>query len=153
MANGSRKVSKVRMKDPEVFIAYQEPHGEDTVTVTVEAEDAPKQSFLDALQGLADHALKLCELPVSWSTNVEARGLTVKQTGEGVGAVISCVKTLSSGQVMSFNSPYTLAVNDNGPELGGDALQAVERLMAEALAYVDGKRAQGQLFAKEDKDK
>jgi len=157
MPHETREVTKVKIKLVKgqvsfVRVEFGQPHGEDMMQVVVESKDAPKASLPAALQALGPHALDLCELPREWGADADSPahvgGMSVRHDDTGVGVVISCVKTLASGAAMSFNTPFVREANEHGPELSGDELRAVERVMAEALAYVDGKRAQGDLFNK-----
>jgi len=129
-----------------VTISYDQPHGEDKISVVVESKDEPKQSLTDALQALAPHALAMCEIPAEWESGVSVRSVKMKHSDAGVGVVITCLKTLETKQVCCLNSPYTPENSEFGAQLTATAVTDLYGLMTEALAYVDGKRAQGDLF-------
>lgn len=134
-----------------VTIGYDQPHGEDKISVTVESKDEPKDSLKAALQALCPHAVAMCEIPVAWEAGAEVRSVKIKHADAGVGVVITCVKELSTGQVCCLNTPYTVENNEHGAQLTDEAAVAVDKLMAEALKYVDGNRAQGSLFKDDGK--
>jgi len=143
----SREVTKVKMKGKEIVISYDQPHGADTLSVTVESEDEPKASFRKALQALVPHAVAMCELPTAWEHGCSARSVSIKHLDDGsIGVVISVVKSLDNGTACCLNTPYLQDFSEHGPTMTAAADEAVGALILEALAYVDGNRAQGDLF-------
>ncbi len=141
-----REITSVKYTGEEVSIGYDQPHGDDKLGVVLESKDEPRASFKTALQALAGPAVAICEIPDEWVEGVAARSVKIKHTDDGIGVVITCVKKLESGQSCCLNSPYTVENNEHGAQLDGSAVSAVEKVMREALAYIDGKRAQGNLF-------
>ena len=85
-----------------------------------------------------------------WIEGVTVLGVKAKPRSDGFGAVISCTKKLQNKAVMCFNTPFLPESAEHGPTLPPKVMQCLNTLMDEALAYVDGKRAQGELFTESE---
>lgn len=152
-----RLVTEIKYKpkaENPMRIGYDQPHGADTHQIVLECKDEPKASFMRALEALAPHATSLCEIEDElWTEGVRVIGVKIKHSDDSLGAVISCVKRLQTKAVMCFNTPYLPESAEHGPTLPPIVVGCLKTLMDEALDYVDGKRAQGELFTeKEAKD-
>ena len=149
-------ITEIGLKNGIVRIAYEEIVGQDTHEVRVESPDEPRKAFMDALDAMAIHAARLMEIPVpeEYVVGLTVRSVKIKPKDDGSwGLVVSCIKKLSGGQVLSLNTAYTEDVpdSDSAGALPVKCIDAVNALVIEAEAYLDGKRAQGDLFEREEK--
>lgn len=108
-----------------------------------------------ALQAIEPHVRKVLSLPKNWANNsLTVRGVSYSYSDKtGVdGAVVSC-STLLPGlnAPFFFNTPYLEirrhTEEGDRAEMPEDALAAFDKLKLEALAFLNGKRNQGELFA------
>jgi hypothetical protein len=108
----------------------------------------------DALQALQPHVRDILCLPADWCANAfDIRSISFSKSEKtGVeGAVVSCSVDLTTcNSPFFFNTPYLPIQRhtDEGVtlELSQEAIDALEKLKSEAHAYLDGKRAQRDLF-------
>lgn len=70
-------------------------------------------------------------------------GLSISDSGGEEGVVITGNKTLETGKVVNFNTPFTKYYDDmDGYEYGEQLSEVVDALKSEVLEYMDGKQAQ-----------
>lgn len=142
-----RQVSRVSCDGKRVIVRYNEGDNE----FEVSSKDKPLPEFLASLQALGKHVGKICELPAEYTADLVVRGVTVTYTKDAIGAVITAAKKVTtSNSPFMIHTPHTSEAKgekQDGPVLGAKTVEALETLATQALAYVDGKRAQGELFA------
>jgi len=146
-----KQITEVGFKKGIVHIVYEQFVGSDTQEVKVESADKPRATFFTAMGAMAIHAVRLMEIPVpeEYVVDLSVRSVKIKPKDDGSwGLTVACVKKLSTGQVLCLNTAYTedAPSNDSAAALPLECVKAVTALVAEAEAYLDGKRAQGQLF-------
>ena len=109
--------------------------------------------LMTSLQALEPHVRHFLCLPKEWASNAfSIRSVsfsTSDKKGED-GVVISCSAELSTCNApFFFNTPYLPVKrhNDEGEtdEMPEEAIAALETLKGEVDAYLEGKRAQGEL--------
>lgn len=106
-----------------------------------------------ALQALEPHVRDILVLPDYWcSSSLRVTGVSFSHSEktEVEGAVITCQADLTTCQSpFCFNTPHLpfeqYADEGDQPTMPVDAIEALETLKVEVRAYLDGKRAQGEL--------
>jgi len=106
------------------------------------------------MQKMAHHIVQICELPEDDVNKIEARSVSLSYGEDGSGVVISGIKELESNvSPMCLNTPYK---PENAPEGMEEcamscALQDdIEKLCEEAFRYINGDRAQQNLFTDQE---
>lgn len=117
---------------------------------TLRSKDQPHPDFNKALGDLTTVALELVELPVEYADGVRVSGASFTDNDkQGFGGSITAVKTLRHG-VLVINCPHHYKGTkqmQGGPGCFTDEqVSALYQLQIEAVAYVNGKRAQGDMF-------
>lgn len=146
MENSTRELLKLKVKDGEVVLKYQVVGSGFPETITIESTEPPRKELTDALQAMARHVIKMCELPDLWWKDLTVRGVTITRNDVD-GVVITALRELDgSNSPLVLNTPhFTREGQNEEQELGiyslgcGNDLDALERL---AFEYVDGKRQQ-----------
>lgn len=130
-------------KDHEIKVKYVQSTPDGRIeTVTLESAEEPKAELVSALQAMVPHVIALGELPDEWADDLTVRGVTINR-GEAVGLTITALRQLEDIMTpLVLNTPYTT-------EIGKNCLRELEELERQALAYVDGQRAQLQLGLRE----
>ncbi len=113
--------------------------------------DNPLKSFLNALDGLTEHVITLGEFPAGYAKGIEATGITLREKGDNVLAMITAKKKLKrNGRVFNIATPILAMYEGGEDEKGADHMTeveaaAVEKMIKEAKKYLAGERAQGQI--------
>ena len=109
--------------------------------------------LIGALQALEPHVRHFLSLPPDWASNAfSVRSVSFSKSekkGED-GIVISCSAELSNCKApFFFNTPYLPVERHTEAgdvaEMSDEAIEALGTLKAEVDAYLEGKRAQGEL--------
>jgi hypothetical protein len=123
----------------------------DYTSLTMESRDIPHPDLVNALATMAEHLLEHAEFPSTW--NAEVIGCTVTHTNDVQGLVITGKRDLKNCNApLIINTPHFTREpynEDDESDMGlfsGECGQHLDALEEEALAYVDGKRAQLELF-------
>jgi len=148
-----RRITKVKYDTNKVVIKYQtvRPDGEPD-EYEVKCGDLPHADFMGALKALVPHAGQITELILD---NSEVRGVSFSYTNDVMGACITVLKKLETTPgPLIINTPHLPSEPYNPDQdptkallLSDKCVEALEKLQREALAYLDGKRAQGSLFS------
>ena len=148
-----RRVKRVKVAKGKVEIIVHTGSVLDPDEISIKSADEPRPQLPAALQALAPHVLTLCEL--RGSLEVRSVSFSYTQGAEDeivMGASVSGLRPLASSRSpMVVNSPHVPESDYGGNEdsecvLDADFVDALDAVVVEALAYVDGQRAQGQLF-------
>lgn len=125
-----------------VKVVYEERanDGHDLVRATLTSKDEPHPNMVSALADLQPHVSKLCGLPAKYVESV--RGLSIKHDEDDPELV--SVGFIGTHKISSSNAPLVLNTPPVVPE--GKVSDLVAVLVAEAKAYVRGRRAQGELL-------
>lgn len=122
--------------------------------------DDPKPEFKVALQALSEDVIKMCELPEDYQKRIMVTGVSFSYGGEGeiMGATIISQMSLNHSNVnLNLNTPpkpskpYSEG-GDRAQCLSEDCVERLGDLMREAEDYVNGIRAQGELFPETTKE-
>lgn len=147
---------KYAPKSREVTIEYCHSSGQHDIVL--KSRQQPHPDFEDALNGLAKfvgEATGLNEL-----VNMQVRGVTIKAFGEeGDGCCITALYTLEwSTAPLVINTPFTAieayprckGYDEDGNEIYHYLQDAVAYVVSEAQHFIQGKRAQADLFEKDN---
>ena len=130
-------------KGKKILISYSKD-GEDTI---VKSPEQARPQFYTALKDLRTPAMVLCELPDTWSPNVEAIGLNFHHANDKVSVEIMATRTLSDGKTkMQLITPKI-----GSEQLDTQTSAQVTRLEGEAMLFIRGKRAQERIPFRENK--
>lgn len=162
-----RRIRKVKVdKKGKVFLQWEveifgqkgDRIGWDEYTMT--CSDLPRPEFIDAMKGLIQDVVSLCELPDKDAEDrITVRSVTWSYSDEDIqGAVISAQRKLyNSVAPMNINTPhkpyqpYNEACEDPDPDMimPEDTIARLDTLEEECQYYIDGDRAQMKLFEEE----
>lgn len=149
-----KTISKIKYDGKRVKIAYEVQVGEgEPDSYTLDCADDPKASFKEALCALAAHVAAALDMPHAWADDLNVRGVSLSWSHDIMGACITALKPVSGRQSpWVINTPH--APSEPYSETGGEEytlspelVEALSALIDEAAAYIDGKRAQGNLFS------
>ena len=123
--------------------------------VVREFHDNPLPSFLKSIDALNPHVAAICELPASEAKKISATGITVRQDGDNALALIVARKAIKKGKrIMNIATPilhmYADLENKSLDHMEKDEAAAIEKVIKEAVLYLAGERAQGQIEFNEE---
>jgi len=151
------RITKVKYKNDKVEIHYLKPSMADPDQYdeyTMKCTDKPLQTFIDAFHLLVPAVLEICEFSGEDAQNYKVFGVSFAYTEDIMGAVISAQKTLvDSNTPLNLNTPFKPSESYSGEGCDDNCLSSASRkvlesLIEEAIKYVNGDRAQLNLFAK-----
>lgn len=153
------KSFKWSAKDKEAKVVYSIVRDDSEERHTLECSDPPKQELLDALQGLADDAVRECEvikLPVYVPDQVVVRSVAFSWALDIMGASICLlVKLDHSDAPLVVNTPHkpSQAYSESGGHtLGASLVTKLEALHVLIERYIDGDRFREQVDMFEDQE-
>lgn len=119
--------------------------------------DEPKPEFQIALRALSKDVIEMCELPENYLKRIMVTGVSFSYGGEAeiLGATIISQMTLNRSNVnLNLNTPHKPSepYSEEGDAtqcLSQDCVDRLASLELEAEEYINGNRAQGELFAAE----
>ncbi|MBP2635017.1 MAG: hypothetical protein H6Q72_924 [Firmicutes bacterium] len=125
----------------------------DEYSLTCSEEARPE--FYAAMQSLKKYVVEMCELPDDYLDRITVRGVSFSYAGmdEVMGATISAGMRLDDSYTqLNLNTPHKASGSYSGQDpdpmqvLSDKCIDALDILCEEAGLYVDGERAQMQLF-------
>lgn len=125
----------------------------------LECAEKPRPKFDVALQAFLPFLLKIIGAPASWSDNTRVTGVSLnREEDDRQGIVITATRKCPHGSApIAINTPHLrepIEDKDTGPNFFLDGMtDAIEEMCAEAQAYLDGDRAQGELFGDDEPKK
>jgi hypothetical protein len=151
------RIKKVKLTtDKKISIAYEQQSKKgnwDEYSLTCSEEARPE--FYSALAALAPHVIEMCELPESYLSRIEVRGVSFSYAGEKevMGAtIIAQMKLHYSNTNLNLNTPHKASDSHSGLPademqlLSASCVKALKALCEEVRVYIRGERAQGRLF-------
>lgn len=152
------RIKKVKLtKEKKIMMLYEKQvtsYSWDEYQFTCSEEAMP--TFYKALSDLNEHVIEMCELPESYIDRITVKGVSYSYGGENetMGATISASMRLNNANCdLNINTPHKASepYNEGGQEdenqlLSGDCVDCLNVLAAECEEYINGKRAQGNLF-------
>lgn len=148
------RFTKIKYDGSKVRIDYEveRKDGGDPDEYTLFCADTPARSFVAAMDALTQDVVTICELAQGDAAQITVRGVTLTWAHGIMGACITAMKALKTANApLVLNTPH-IPSDAYGPTAGGPILDpsTVTRLRTladEAQKYVDGERAQADLFA------
>ena len=116
------------------------------------SDDQPEDGFTRALDAFREVVLRILELPDAYGEGLSVRGVSLSYTDEDrMGCVVTCLKELAATDApLVLNTPHLMELDLDNPEqaaMPAEMEEAIEALCEAAERYVEGHRAQGDLFA------
>lgn len=152
----TRDVTKISWDGERVKIRFEVPREDGVDEFEMSCIDVPAPSLTKGLQALKPHVRDILELPPAYCEWLDIRGVSFSYGGEGrvMGATITALKKLKAANApLVLNTPHLASApygdDENGTEklLSSATVETLRELQAEVLAYVDGQRAQHDMFA------
>lgn len=146
------RFTKIKYDGAKVRIEYEvEREGKEPDEYSLFSGDAPTTAFQAALGELRQDVIAICELPLEQIDKLHIRCVSVSHTNGIMGACITALKSVQTANApLVLNTPHlpSAPYSDNPePLLPAETCERIRALMAEAQKYIDGERAQGDLFA------
>lgn len=152
MKKPETRFTKIKYDGLKVRIEYEvEREGSEPDEYSLFSADAPATSFQAALTALREDVIAICELPAEQIDKLHIRGVSLSHTNGILGACITALKSVETANApLVLNTPHlpSAPYSDNPePVLSPETRERLVLLMAEAQKYVDGERAQANLFS------
>lgn len=119
----------------------------------LECPERPRPAFETALQAFLPYMLTILGAPDEWRTNTRVTGISINKEEDGRrGLVITASRKCPYGAApIALNTPHLREAKDEAKEKGanfflGGMADAIDAMCVEASAYLEGDRAQGELF-------
>lgn len=150
---------KIKHDKGRVHIEYEVNNKGGWDEFSLNCVDEPKPDFGIALQALGDDIIDICELPDDYRSRIRMTSVSFSYGGDNevmAATLISQMALNRSNVNLNLNTPHKSSEpysegGDASQCLSEDCIEHLTDLMLEAEDYVNGKRAQGELF--EDKEK
>lgn len=147
------KITKIKRQPNSVTITRVDAQGPNETEITLRSFEQPAASFDDALRAFVDLVLTLLKLPDAYRENFRVTGLSVnyEEADERMGLVVTCQKQLPDANApLVLNTPHLREPieGETGPGFfiaGWES--ALDTALGEAVKFVNGTRAQRDLFA------
>lgn len=147
-----------RTSEGKIYIEYQvmnkQGYWDD---FSMKSFDEPTPSFDRAFDAMIPHVIEMCEMPENDHTDhpYTIKGFSMSYSGDNdtLGVTMTTTRALEeSNTPLVLNTPHKIKEpyvegGDDTQVMGGECLQALQAVFAEAQDYLDGKRKQGDLFA------
>ncbi len=150
------KFTKIKRSKGLVVLEWLTEEGKgglDTHEHRLSSTEDPHPTFVAALRAFIGPVLKLCELPHTWGGEALAvTGLSITHEEErGRGLVVTCQRSLADAPApLVFNTPYLPEdAGEHGQSLPDELVEALDAVEDAARRFLNGERAQGDLFAGE----
>lgn len=122
---------------------------------SITCSDRARPEFYEALKNLSPHVVEMCELPEGYLGRIKVRGVSFSYGGEKevMGATITAQMKLNHSNCdLNLNTPHKASdsYSDSAPDenqlLSAHCIDALETLCGECELYINGDRAQSNLF-------
>lgn len=153
----SMRIAKIKLVDDALEVILEGVDDDTERKTAVKSLGLVHPDLRAALQALEPHVRSTLCLPAEWYSNAfTIRSVSFSESDKtgAEGVVISCGVDLSTcNSPFFFNTPYlpVLRHTEEGEkaEMSPEAIEALEKLRAETDAFLNGKRAQGDMFEQE----
>jgi len=138
-----------------VCLVYDEIVSDDKVNeYSMKCTDAPRGEYKEALAALKIHVVDICEIPKNQAAKLEIRGVSLSWKDGIMGTVITALKDLErSNAPLVLNTPHlpeeSYSKDGEMSCLSLECVEDIRTLIEEARRYLEGDRAQIDLFAPE----
>lgn len=153
------RLTKIKVKDKFILLRWEkfESSTKNWDIYELESADPPRPELREELEKWSAHIAKICELPEEYAKRITVRGISISYTEDGLGIVASGTMELKTNAApLCINTPYKPdSVGENMSEdfaLTGEQWQDLDDLCEEAYRYINGDRAQQNLFSQEEKN-
>ena len=153
-----KKVKKT--KEDKVFIVFEKrtkAGGYDEYSMACSEKALPE--FYEAINNLSQYVVDMCELPRDFQDRIMVKGVSYSYGGESdtMGAtIVAQLRLRESITDLNLNTPHKTQEyyndNDNGDPmtlLSGDCANDLIDLQEECVKYINGDRAQEDMFKRE----
>jgi len=148
-----KTITKVKVKEEAVEIRYTEHHGKIEKEVIFKCPEKPHPDMDMAMAALVRDVYDILELPADWAPQrmrITGVSFSFSEETNVEGAVISgLVELTTSNAPFCFNTPHIpfdqYSEGGTAPVMPETAVRNLNVVKEEALAYVEGKRAQLEL--------
>lgn len=142
------EITKVKYDGEKVTIKTQEDSDTSQKETTLTCYDPPRESFTDAFQALREGAVDLLEIQdADWAAGLRVTGMSVTYEEERTGVVVTMMKELEGAKgPLVLNTPYVVDEDEHGPTMPTALMRGYQRMLDEARKYLNGDRAQRDLF-------
>lgn len=158
-----RRFTKIKFDPKKGMVHLEYKSGKQLLDeYTMKCTEAPHPNFLKSLEVFKTHVTDICELPAEYAERIIVRGISLNYGGEDdvMGCVIIAGMELqNSNAPLNLNTPNKIECmyNPDMPDdekvlMSADMREDIEELIHEANLYVEGERAQTNLFAEEVKE-
>lgn len=150
------RIKKIKViNETKLRIDYDnENHVGDIDRFSLISSEPAAPSLYAAFDNLSPFAHEICELSASDKDLVSAFAISLSYNGEEetLGAVITARKTLkNSNTKLILNTPHKIADSpDDKQLLSPDCIAVISKITTEAEKYVNGERAQMDLFSDQE---
>lgn len=153
------RMKKVKVtKEGKIFLIWErEIQSGNYDEYSMQCSDQARPEFYEAMQSLDKHVIDMCELPDSYLDRITTNSVSFSYGGDEqvMGATISAsMKLENSPAGLNLNTPHK-ACDSYNPEqpvedpallLSEKCIEDLDTLMDEAELYINGDRAQMNLF-------
>lgn len=150
------KITKTKYKDGKMYIEYKKKNSKgDYDEFTLSCIDAPRSEYEKLIEKLCPFVIELCELPQDYLSRITVKSVSFSFGGDSeiMGVVITAaMKLKNSNTPLNLNTPhkpsehYSSAGGDDSLLLPEKCVEILEALQEECAQYIDGVRAQPDLF-------
>ena len=152
------RMKKIKVtSDNKIMMMYEKQVRENWDEYSFTSSEKAKPSFYEAITKLTPHVIELCELPDGYLERVTVRGVSFSYGADEVmGATISAAMRLDHSNCdLNLNTPHKPSAPYNPDQeeafddqcLTDECIACLDNLCYEAQSYIDGDRAQMNLFA------
>lgn len=149
-------ISKIKFKEGQIVIVVREGDAASTEReTTIKSWEDPHEDLRKAVSDLEVHVRDILELPATWAEgSVKITGVSFSKSEDTgvVGAVMTAQAGIEASDApFTFNTPHLpfaqYSPTGNSPTMPNRAIEALEKVQEEALAFLNGKRAQMDMFS------
>lgn len=144
------------LKDDKIRIDYFKHTGDSLCDMSGKFTEFARPDFYDAIKGLSKSLIKALELNSykDISKRIKPIGVEIKYTNDGmIAVIIGNLKLNNTGLLAEIKTPRLSNTHKKNTILMTDDIQdAISLVEFRTQDYLSGKRAQGNLFDKDDDD-
>lgn len=145
-----RKITMVRVEPKMVQVEWMQATDADVwETHTLKSIEHPTPSLKKAMQGMLGTALRLLELEKAYGANCNVRAIQYDTIGDELAFSIHVVKQLgegNGGRLVLIKTPMAMSIAAAVVRCTENDVKLAESVQEEAEAYLDGERANDDLF-------
>ena len=152
----NNRILKIKIKGK--FITLQWEHYQQSTKNwdghALTSADPPRPELIEYMKKMGKHIVGICEMQESDINKVEAHSISMSYGEDGSGIVISGIKELEhNASPLCINTPYKPEFGPEGMEecgMSAELQEDMDKLFDEAFRYINGDRAQQNLFTNQE---